>query len=63
MSWDASGDGEASGEIEVFSINHAVPFSKILTFHRQDSFSLKAAYHGNIPYPDKNIGKYLLLLP
>lgn len=57
VSWDASNDGEASGEIEVFPINHAVPFSKMLTFYRQEQFSIKAAYCGDIPYPDRNIGK------
>lgn len=45
------------GEIEVFPANHAVPFSKMLTFYRREPFSIRAAYTGNVPYPDKTIGK------
>lgn len=60
MSWDASPSGESAGEMEVFPINQPVPFSKILTFYRQEPFAIKAAYSGNVPYPDKNIGKYHL---
>ncbi|KAF2880978.1 hypothetical protein ILUMI_25194 [Ignelater luminosus] len=56
VSWDASGDGEAPGEIEVFPVNHAIPFSKMLTFYRREPFSIRASYVGNVPYPDRNIG-------
>nr|CAH7724325.1 unnamed protein product [Callosobruchus chinensis] len=52
VAWDASPAGESAGEIEVFPVNHAVPFSKLLTFYRQESFVLRARYSGNIPYPD-----------
>ncbi|KAF5284581.1 hypothetical protein FQR65_LT02407 [Abscondita terminalis] len=58
LSWDASGDGEAPGEIEVFPINHAVPFSKMLTFYRREPFSIRASYLGNIPYVDRSIGMW-----
>uniref|UniRef100_A0A1Y1JTX9 Heat shock 70 kDa protein 4 n=1 Tax=Photinus pyralis TaxID=7054 RepID=A0A1Y1JTX9_PHOPY len=58
LSWDASSDGESSGEIEVFPINHSVPFSKMLTFYRREPFSIRASYTGNIPYPDRNIGMW-----
>lgn len=46
ITWDASSDGEASGEIEAFPINHAVPYSKMLTFYRQEPFSIRAIYTG-----------------
>jgi hypothetical protein len=48
--------------MEVFSQNHAVPFSKMLTFFRKEPFSMKAFYAGNIPYPDLYIGKYCVIL-
>ncbi|KAK5643268.1 hypothetical protein RI129_007113 [Pyrocoelia pectoralis] len=58
LAWDASSDGESSGEFEVFPINHPVPFSKMLTFYRREPFSMRASYTGNIPYPDRNIGMW-----
>ncbi|CAH0560766.1 unnamed protein product [Brassicogethes aeneus] len=58
--WDASPSGEAAGEVEVFPVNHAVPYSKILTLYRQEPFSIKAQYSGNVPYPDKNIGTWIV---
>lgn len=57
MSWDG-GDGESSGDVEVFPMNHAVPFSKMLTFYRSQNFSLRASYSGPIPYPDRAIGTF-----
>ena len=48
--------------MEVFCQNHAVPFSKMLTFFRKEPFSMKAFYAGNIPYPDPYIGKYCVIL-
>lgn len=57
VSWDASISGEGQGQVEVFPSRHAAPFSKILTFHRDEPFSLRACYSDNIPYPDSNIGK------
>lgn len=62
MYWDASSDGEMPGEIEVFPTNHAVPFSKMLTFYRREPFSIRAAYTGNVPYPDKTIGKIVFII-
>lgn len=56
--WDAS-MGE-DGEMEVFSQNHPVPFSKMLTFFRKEPFSMKAFYAGNIPYPDPYIGQFIV---
>jgi hypothetical protein len=47
--------------MEVFSENHAVPFSKMLTYFRKEPFSMKAFYAGNIPYPDPYIGEYNII--
>lgn len=54
---DKAQDGD-----EVFGKNHAVPFSKQLTFYRKSPFVLTAQYSdtSNIPYPDKLIGKYTI---
>ncbi|XP_044256053.1 heat shock 70 kDa protein 4 isoform X1 [Tribolium madens] len=60
VSWDASTDGEAAGEVEAFPVNHQVPYSKMLTFYRQEPFSIKAMYSGNVPYPDKHIGTWIV---
>ncbi|KAJ8962992.1 hypothetical protein NQ314_005631 [Rhamnusium bicolor] len=60
ISWDASPGGESAGEIEAFPKNHAVPFSKMLTFYRQEPFSIRAQYSGNIPYPDRDIGTWVI---
>ncbi|KAJ8911458.1 hypothetical protein NQ315_013562, partial [Exocentrus adspersus] len=60
VSWDASPGGESAGEIEVFPKNHAIPFSKMLTFYRQEPFSIRAKYVGNIPYPDREIGTWTI---
>ncbi|XP_039280226.1 97 kDa heat shock protein [Nilaparvata lugens] len=56
--WDAA-MGE-NGEMEVFSLHHAVPFSKMLTFYRKEPFSIKAYYSGQIPYPDPYIGEFVV---
>lgn len=58
VAWDSSSDGEAAGEIEVFPVNHVVPYSKMLTFYRQEPFTIRAVYTGNIPYPDRHIGEH-----
>lgn len=46
-------------ECEVFSKNHAAPFSKVITFHKKEPFDLEAYYtHPHeVPYPDSRIGK------
>ncbi|GLH02084.1 Heat shock protein 68 [Gryllus bimaculatus] len=56
--WDAT-MGE-DGEMEVFSQNHPVPFSKMLTFFRREPFSMKAYYSSYIPYPDPYIGQFII---
>ncbi|ERL85506.1 heat shock 70 kDa protein 4 isoform X1 [Dendroctonus ponderosae] len=60
VAWEASPGGETAGDIEAFPVNHPVPFSKLLTFYRSESFSIKAFYNGQIPYPDNNIGTWLV---
>lgn len=44
---------------EVFSRNHAAPFSKVLTFYRKGPFELEAFYSdpSGVPYPETKIGK------
>uniref|UniRef100_A0A3Q3WSY9 Uncharacterized protein n=1 Tax=Mola mola TaxID=94237 RepID=A0A3Q3WSY9_MOLML len=46
------------GECEVFSKNHAAPFSKVITFHKKEPFELEAFYSNpqELPYPDHRIG-------
>ena len=39
--WDnTSGEGQATGEMEVFPVNHPVPFSKMLTFYKTETFQV-----------------------
>uniref|UniRef100_A0A4W5RMQ1 Heat shock protein family A (Hsp70) member 4 like n=1 Tax=Hucho hucho TaxID=62062 RepID=A0A4W5RMQ1_9TELE len=46
------------GECEVYSKNHAAPFSKVITFHKKEPFDLEAFYSlpQELPYPDIRIG-------
>ncbi|XP_065159658.1 heat shock 70 kDa protein 4L isoform X2 [Atheta coriaria] len=59
VSWDGSAHDEP-GEVEVFPANHAAPFSKMLSFYRQEPFSVRAAYNCDVPYPDKHIGVWTI---
>ncbi|CAB1330957.1 unnamed protein product, partial [Coregonus sp. 'balchen'] len=45
------------GECEVYSKNHAAPFSKVITFHKKEPFDLEAFYSlpQELPYPDIGI--------
>ena len=36
----------------------AVPFSKMLTFYKADTFSVSAEYVSQVPFPDKQIGVF-----
>ena len=39
--WEnTSGEGQANGEMEVFGVNHPVPFSKMLTFYKNNTFQV-----------------------
>lgn len=57
LQWDPS-DNSDDGCAEVFQKNHAVPFSKILSFYRLSPFTVKAHYTGSIPIADKYIGEF-----
>lgn len=48
------------GECEVYSKNHAAPFSKVITFHKKEPFDLEAFYScpQELPYPDVRIGRF-----
>ncbi|KAL1783006.1 heat shock protein 105 kDa, partial [Sigmodon hispidus] len=53
---------ETEGVHEVFSRNHAAPFSKILTFLGREPFE-QEAFHFNprrIPYPEAKIGRFVV---
>uniref|UniRef100_A0A8B9H175 Heat shock protein 4 like n=1 Tax=Astyanax mexicanus TaxID=7994 RepID=A0A8B9H175_ASTMX len=47
-------------ECEVYSKNHAAPFSKVITFHKKEPFDLEAFYSSpsDLPYPDCRIGRF-----
>ncbi|XP_015758027.1 PREDICTED: 97 kDa heat shock protein-like [Acropora digitifera] len=47
-------------EMEVFAVNHAFPFSKMLTFYRKEPFTLEASYGKNVKLPleDGFVGSY-----
>ncbi|VVC33836.1 Heat shock protein 70kD, peptide-binding domain,Heat shock protein 70 family,Heat shock protein [Cinara cedri] len=55
--WDPA-DNSDDGRAEVFPKNHAVPFSKMLSFYRMAPFTVKAHYSGSIPYADNYIGQF-----
>ncbi|KAM8975771.1 heat shock protein 105 kDa [Pelodytes ibericus] len=61
MKWSTEAD-EAEGIHEVFSKNHAAPFSKVLTFYRKNPFHLEAFYSepATIPYPESKIGQFVV---
>lgn len=45
-------------DCEVYSKNHAAPFSKVITFHKKEHFDLQAFYSTSqdLPFPDTAIG-------
>ncbi|XP_077587069.1 heat shock 70 kDa protein 4L [Stigmatopora nigra] len=57
LRWKAPTE-DGLGECEVFSKNHAAPFSKVITFHKKEPFDLEAFYNcpQELPYPDCRIG-------
>lgn len=59
VSWDADGN-LAGGEIEVFPVFHAAPFSRLLTLIRREPFTMTVQYAQQIPYPDPIIGKWYI---
>jgi len=52
---------EESGEMEVFKVNEGIPFSKMLTFFRNDAFVVTGEYSADIPYPHKHIGDFEIM--
>ncbi|XP_029445874.1 heat shock 70 kDa protein 4L [Rhinatrema bivittatum] len=54
---------EGTGEGEVFGKNHAAPFSKVITFHKKETFELEAFYSHpqDVPYPDAKIGLFTVM--
>ncbi|XP_061441062.1 heat shock 70 kDa protein 4L [Rhineura floridana] len=61
LRWQSSYE-EGTGECEVFSKNHAAPFSKVITFHKKEPFELEAFYTHphDIPYSDTRIGHFVI---
>ncbi|XP_055027573.1 heat shock 70 kDa protein 4L isoform X1 [Misgurnus anguillicaudatus] len=59
LRWKSQTD-ESVGECEVYSKNHASPFSKVITFHKKEPFDLEAFYSSphELPYPDTRIGRF-----
>lgn len=53
---------DTEGVHEVFSRNHAAPFSKVLTFFRSGPFELEAFYSDpqGVPYPEAKIGRFIV---
>ncbi|KAJ8280144.1 hypothetical protein GJAV_G00051020 [Gymnothorax javanicus] len=62
LAWSSDAD-EGNGCHEVFSKNHAFPFSKVLTFYRKNPFTLEASYSdpNSLPYPQSKIGEFAVL--
>jgi len=60
--WDNTGGIEGAqagpGEMEVFPAFHPVPFSKMLTFYKSDTFQVAGEYVSDVPYPDRHIGYF-----
>uniref|UniRef100_A0A8C1ZL81 Heat shock protein 4 like n=1 Tax=Cyprinus carpio TaxID=7962 RepID=A0A8C1ZL81_CYPCA len=61
LRWNSPTD-ESVGECEVYSKNHAAPFSKAITFHKKEPFDLEAFYSSphELPYPDSRIGRFTI---
>uniref|UniRef100_A0A8D0EXC6 Heat shock protein 105 kDa n=1 Tax=Strix occidentalis caurina TaxID=311401 RepID=A0A8D0EXC6_STROC len=59
--WNTEAE-DTEGVHEVFSKNHATPFSKVLTFYRKGPFELEAFYSdpNGVPYPESRIGRYVI---
>uniref|UniRef100_A0A663M367 Heat shock protein 105 kDa n=1 Tax=Athene cunicularia TaxID=194338 RepID=A0A663M367_ATHCN len=58
--WNTEAE-DTEGVHEVFSKNHAAPFSKVLTFYRKGPFELEAFYSdpNEVPYPESKIAQLL----
>merc|ERR1712183_699328 len=58
--WDNHGgiENQGPGEMEVFPAFHAVPFSKMLTFFKSDTFQVAGEYVTDVPFPGRHIGLF-----
>merc|ERR1719433_1812442 len=56
--WENLSEGPATGEMEVFPQFHQVPFSKMLTFYKNQTFQVTGEYVNNVPYPERHIGLF-----
>ncbi|XP_067889620.1 heat shock protein 105 kDa-like [Heterodontus francisci] len=61
LKWSTEAD-EVEGGHEVYSKNHPVPFSKVLTFYRKSPFELEAFYSNpkTLPYSEAKIGQFII---
>ncbi|XP_017742221.1 PREDICTED: heat shock 70 kDa protein 4L [Rhinopithecus bieti] len=61
LRWKTSFE-DGTGECEVFCKNHPAPFSKVITFHKKETFELEAFYTNlhEVPYPDARIGSFTI---
>lgn len=56
VSWD--GEGNQTGQMEVFNAFHAAPFSRLLTLFRREPFNLQVSYADASVFPDTVIGRW-----
>jgi len=58
--WENPGgiENQGPGEMEVFPLFHPVPFSKMLTFFKNDTFQVAGEYVMDVPYPTRHIGLF-----
>ncbi|XP_074069345.1 heat shock 70 kDa protein 4 [Macrotis lagotis] len=61
LRWNSPAE-EGISDCEVFTKNHAAPFSKVLSFYRKEPFNLEAYYSSpkDLPYPDPAIAQFLV---
>lgn len=52
------GEGNQTGQLEVFSAFHAAPFSRLLTLFRREPFNLQISYADASVTPDAVIGRW-----
>ncbi|XP_013111489.2 heat shock 70 kDa protein 4 isoform X1 [Stomoxys calcitrans] len=57
---DGEGSATGSSGLEVFSVFHTAPFSRMLTLHRKEPFTVTVLYAQPIPYPDPTIGRWTI---
>lgn len=55
LNWEAESD---KGDMVVFPKFHQIPFSKLLTFFRRDTFTVEASYSNGAPHQNPFIGRF-----